>query len=995
MRFAFGIFLLPLLALWAAPPVPYYGKVSIDGINYHGSANFSFSLEDANGTEHWRNGADANESIRVFVVNGRYSVMLGGQGMNPLPPELFVKHEELYLSVSFDKGDGPRSLGPEQLITATPRALVAEVAKKLPAGAITSDMLSPEVLSKLDANQSAAPMGPITLSMLAPEVTAKLDANQSAAPMGPITLDMLPAEVLEDLNKSAPAITSITRDMLPADVLADLNKTAPVVGPITLSMLAPEVTAKLEGNASGGISGPITRDMLPADVLADLNKTVTITREMLPADVLADLNKSAPAVGPITLSMLDAEVTAKFDSNTSGTTTVNNPPAVGSLIAIPYGESAPAGYSLYQQGTPKELVWEEKAPVSVARYAYDGATVLNGKIYFAGGSDGTYKDTLECYDSLTNTWGSLIPIPSARVAMGVTSLNNKIYAIGGIDDNGDLLKTEIFNPSENSWSLGPSLPHTIDHGDAITFNNSIYLIGGNDANSKIATNYILEANASDWVAKAPMSVARGGQRLVIFEDRIWAMGGNDAYSGTNTLNLVESYDPVSDSWRLEPSLPVKKHWGSAWVANGKIYIAGGASAVDVYERSIFSFSRETGWVSAGNLPENKFVADAVVLNDQVYVIAGQTASDVYSNKVFAADLNASLAGVYDLYRKDGNASAGTPVVQAEVADGSVTASKIANKTIGKDQISDSILKYLKPEITSQPIGKIVYEDSNVSFSVTAEGKFLSYQWKKDGANLTGETNSTLTITDANATQHDGNYSVFVSNDFGSVESGMVEVLVNNTTLMNGLVAWWKFDETNGTVAYDSSGNGNDGNLTGGPTWTTGKIGGALSFDGVDDYVLIPATSDLDLQTLSISAWVYSSNYVQDGFIFEKTTNGEFNTQYNLFLASNNKIYWRTKSPNAGYSAGDLRTDTNLSSWNLISGTYDGANKKIYINSNMVASMSWSSPVDTNPNGISIIGAFARISIGSDYFLNGNLDDVRIYDRALSAAEVQALYNMGQ
>ena len=343
-----------------------------------------------------------------------------------------------------------------------------------------------------------------------------------------------------------------------------------------------------------------------------------------------------------------------------------------------------------------------------------------------------------------------------------------------------------------------------------------------------------------------------------------------------------------------------------------------------------------------------------------------------------------MAGVYDLYRKDGNASAGTPMVQAEVADGSVTTAKL----------DSTILKYLKPEITTQPQAQNVYADTNVSFSVTAEGKYLNYQWKKDGVDLTGETNATLTITDANATQHDGNYSVVVSNDFGSVQSGEVEVLISDS-LFNGLVGWWKFDETNGTVAYDSSGNGNDGNLTNGPTWASGKIGGALSFDGVDDYVLIPATSDLDLQTLSISAWVYSSNYVQDGFIFEKTTNGELNTQYNLFLGSNNKIYWRTKPPNAGYENGDLKTDTNLSSWNLISGTYDGTSKKIYVNSDMVASMSWSSPVDTNPNGISIIGAFARISIGSDYFFNGTIDDVRIYDRALSAAEVQALYQLGQ
>ena len=84
MRLAVVIF-LSLLALWSSPPVPYYGKVSIDGINYHSSAQFQFSLV-CNGTEHWRNGVDANESIRVSVVNGRYSVMLGGQGMNPLPP---------------------------------------------------------------------------------------------------------------------------------------------------------------------------------------------------------------------------------------------------------------------------------------------------------------------------------------------------------------------------------------------------------------------------------------------------------------------------------------------------------------------------------------------------------------------------------------------------------------------------------------------------------------------------------------------------------------------------------------------------------------------------------------------------------------------------------------------------------------------------------------------------------------------------------------------
>ena len=110
------------------------------------------------------------------------------------------------------------------------------------------------------------------------------------------------------------------------------------------------------------------------------------------------------------------------------------------------------------------------------------------------------------------------------------------------------------------------------------------------------------------------------------------------------------------------------------------------------------------------------------------------------------------------------------------------------------------------------------------------------------------------ITDANATLHDGNYSVIVSNDFGSVESGDVEVKISDA-LLNGLVGWWKFDE-GGTVAYDSSGNGNDGNLELGATWTDGIIGNAISFNTsqyMTSNVKYKPASDASGQ--SYSAWV--------------------------------------------------------------------------------------------------------------------------------------------
>jgi hypothetical protein len=119
---------------------------------------------------------------------------------------------------------------------------------------------------------------------------------------------------------------------------------------------------------------------------------------------------------------------------------------------------------------------------------------------------------------------------------------------------------------------------------------------------------------------------------------------------------------------------------------------------------------------------------------------------------------------------------------ATITNGSVTGSKMAEGAITTDKLNEQILKYLKPEITSQPQpqAQTVYADTTVSYSVTAEGKYLTYQWKKDGVDLTGETNATINITDANATLHDGNYSVIVSNDFGSAESEVTEVVVSTT-----------------------------------------------------------------------------------------------------------------------------------------------------------------------------------------------------------------------
>ena len=147
------------LAVTSAAPVPYSGKVAINGVNFQGDAQFTFALRDANGAVHWRNGADANASVTLNVDRGLYVTLLGGHTMNDFPPSLFLENPQLFLVVNFYRDDTGEWLHllPDQRITSAPHALAAEVAnlanvaKAVEPGAITKSMLAAEVLADLNA----------------------------------------------------------------------------------------------------------------------------------------------------------------------------------------------------------------------------------------------------------------------------------------------------------------------------------------------------------------------------------------------------------------------------------------------------------------------------------------------------------------------------------------------------------------------------------------------------------------------------------------------------------------------------------------------------------------------------------------------------------------------------------------------------------------------------------------------------------------------------
>ena len=222
-----------------------------------------------------------------------------------------------------------------------------------------------------------------------------------------------------------------------------------------------------------------------------------------------------------------------------------------------------------------------------------------------------------------------------------------------------------------------------------------------------------------------------------------------------------------------------------------------------------------------------------------------------------------------------------------------------------------------------------------------------------------------------------------------------------TQLASGLAGHWTLDETSGGVIADSSGNGNNATWIDGTNndvteeTTTGTVNTTLTFDGTDDYIDVGASINFTgEQSFTLNTWVYFDNdpLTRTSFFIEKRNNywlwwngvGEFG------LADNALIF--------GLRDGSFQDmveapwTPNANQWYLLTAVYDANadTASIYVDGALLLQ-------ETGQN-YAMAGSAYGLELGQHYNDNrriqGSLDDIRIYDRALSSAEVNALYNLG-
>ncbi len=224
-------------------------------------------------------------------------------------------------------------------------------------------------------------------------------------------------------------------------------------------------------------------------------------------------------------------------------------------------------------------------------------------------------------------------------------------------------------------------------------------------------------------------------------------------------------------------------------------------------------------------------------------------------------------------------------------------------------------------------------------------------------------------------------------------------LAAGTSLASGLVGHWTFDGQYLTTASasDTSGLGNGGSLRGAngkPVPTQGILGQALKFDGVDDYV--SATKLTSPADISVSMWVYPTTYAASAAGHNQRLFHTYDgtNQLQIILSESSAFMWGIANQTGGIKS---TTRPTLNQWTHVTVTRSGATYKIYYNAAepTTSALGVGEPGNPSPTTQELrIGADIA-GTGSNGHFTGYLDDVRVYNRALSATEIGQLYRLGR
>jgi N-acetylneuraminic acid mutarotase len=559
------------------------------------------------------------------------------------------------------------------------------------------------------------------------------------------------------------------------------------------------------------------------------------------------------------------------------------------------------------------------------------------------------------------TWKADMPIKKLQHSTSV--VGGKIYSIGGWNAIGEqnpqwdaLTRVDEYDPAADTWTRKADIPTARGDTSTCVVNEEIYVVGG-DATTNISVVEVYDPATDTWKVQTHLPSRRYWVTTSVVDGIIYVFGGRN----TGVIRTVEAYDPTTDTWTQKTDMPTGRENASSCVVDGKIYVIGGwapqaTAAVEAYDPTTDT------WTAKAPMPTARYWLGASVIGGKIYAIGGWRHS--VSGPTY------STVEVYDPQTDTWTKGVDIPITTAGLS-ASVVGGKIY--VFGG---STSTHRNDHWVLTSAVYASDVIVDLNGDGIVDATDMCIVVDhW--------GTEDPLCDI----APPPFGDGIVDVQDLIVLAEHLFEEI---SEIFPPWLLAYWKLDDAEGDLAHNSI-TETPGILYGEPHWQpdSGQKSGALEFDGVDDYVDIGFVLNPAENAFSAFAWIKGG---APGQVILSQTDGPGGTG-EIWLGadpSSGKLMTGIRPPAGRSPTPPMVADAVVTNgqWHYVGIVVTEQKvRNLYVDGTRAA-------FDTSPvvlpysDGGLFIGSGKTLEAGT--FFSGLIDDVRIYNKALSAEEIAAL-----
>jgi N-acetylneuraminic acid mutarotase len=248
----------------------------------------------------------------------------------------------------------------------------------------------------------------------------------------------------------------------------------------------------------------------------------------------------------------------------------------------------------YDFNTTTLVPWIPRAPLPAARQYPNGAAVINGKIYVAGGWTGTGPSrSLFVYTVASNSWATKAPMPIRSHGGAAAAIDGKLWVLATPAGEGGHYTTPTrlfrYDPATDTWSEREPAPHPHHLAAAGVINGKIYLAGGmtntlqndvtyQDEPEPLATLDVYDPATNVWTTKRSMPTARYAAGGGVIDGKLYVAGGMGI--DRSAVAAMEMYDPAANTWAARAKMLTPRQGAGAAVVGGLLHVMGGTGGPD-------------------------------------------------------------------------------------------------------------------------------------------------------------------------------------------------------------------------------------------------------------------------------------------------------------------------------------------------------------------------------------------------------------------------------